>query len=68
MEDGISTGTAAQRVGLSQQYIYRLVKDGRIKAVMTDLGYLVDPHDLARFAAERGAKKAARKARKAVAS
>jgi excisionase family DNA binding protein len=68
MEDGISTGTAAQRLGVSQQYIWRLVKQGHIAATQTALGFLVDPEDLARFAAERAAKKKARKGRKAVKS
>lgn len=56
MKIGISTGNAARQIGVSQQYIGRLIATGRLKATLTDLGYLVDPDDLDRFQREREAK------------
>jgi excisionase family DNA binding protein len=56
MSIGISTGNAARRLGVSQQYVTRLCSEGRLKATQTDLGYLVDEKDLARFAKERAAR------------
>jgi hypothetical protein len=41
------------RLDLSQPYINRLIRLGRLRAVRTRLGFLVDPESVAAFEAER---------------
>jgi excisionase family DNA binding protein len=65
---GISTGKAARILGVSQVYVTRLVAGGRLKAVKTDLGYLVDTDDLARMAEERRTKSERRRTGKSAAT
>jgi excisionase family DNA binding protein len=50
----------ARRLDLSQPRAWRLVHEGRIVAVRTRLGWLVDPTSLEAYAAER-ARRATRK-------
>jgi hypothetical protein len=48
-----------RELDLSQVYINRLVRQGRLRAVRTRLGWLVDPASVAALEAERVARKAA---------
>jgi hypothetical protein len=47
-------------VGISQAYVSRLIKAGRLHAVKTRLGWLLDPDSVAAFQAERAARLRAR--------
>jgi hypothetical protein len=51
---------AMRELDLSQPYVNRLVRGGKLRAVRTRLGWLVDPESVATFAQERAAKRAAR--------
>jgi excisionase family DNA binding protein len=44
---------AMRTLDVSDTYVARLIRQGRIRAVHTRLGYLIDPESLAAFAAER---------------
>jgi hypothetical protein len=46
-----------RELGLSQCYINQLIHGGRLDAVRTRLGWLVDPKSVMAFAAEREARK-----------
>jgi hypothetical protein len=46
-----------REIGLSQCYINILIHQGRLQAVKTRLGWLVDPASVAALAAERATRK-----------
>jgi hypothetical protein len=50
-----------RETGLSQAWISQLIHAGRLHAVRTRLGWLLDPASVAAFEAERAARKATRK-------
>jgi hypothetical protein len=49
-----------RELDLSQVYINRLVRQGRLRAVRTRLGWLVDPKSVRAYAQERAEKRAGR--------
>lgn len=51
--DAVPTGAAARRLGLSDSYIRRLTRDGRLRSVKTALGHLIPREALDEFARER---------------
>jgi excisionase family DNA binding protein len=51
LERWMGTGQVAGRLGYSRQYIIKLAKDGKIRAVKTGAGWLYDPDSVAAFAA-----------------
>jgi excisionase family DNA binding protein len=53
---------AVRELDVSSAYVARLIRDRRIRAVRTRLGYLIDPASLAAFAAERIARQRKRSA------
>ncbi len=55
-----SVRDVVRELDLSQVYVNRLVRLGRLRAVRTRLGWLVDPASVAAFETERAARKAAR--------
>jgi excisionase family DNA binding protein len=44
---------AAQQLGIARLTCYQLIKLGRVRAVQTPLGLLVDPASVERYAATR---------------
>jgi hypothetical protein len=59
---------AVRDLGFSSGYVARLIRQQRIRAVRTRLGYLIDPASLAAFEAEHAAHSPRRKHEVAVAS
>lgn len=51
---------AQRRLDVSAVYVGRLIREQRIRAVRTRLGWLIAPDSLAAFEAERAARKAAK--------
>jgi len=51
--DGLTTGQAARLLGLSEQSVRGLVRAGKLAAVQTPLGALIDEADAHRLAAAR---------------
>jgi excisionase family DNA binding protein len=45
-----------RQLDMSQPYVTRLIHSGRLQAVRTRLGWLVNPESVAAFAAERTAR------------
>jgi excisionase family DNA binding protein len=46
------------RLGFSGPYVNKLVRTGRLRAVRTRLGWLIDPQSVEAFAAARSAQRA----------
>jgi excisionase family DNA binding protein len=59
-----SVRRAAARLGSSRQYTEREIAKGRLRAVETALGRLVDPESLEQYLRERDRRRALRKARR----
>jgi hypothetical protein len=57
-----SVRDVVRELDLSQVYVNRLVRQGRLHAVRTRLGWLVDPQSVAEFQAEREARQQKRSA------
>jgi hypothetical protein len=51
-----------RELSLSQCYVNIMIHDGRLDAVCTRLGWLVDPESVARLKAERAARLAQKRA------
>jgi len=51
-----------RELDLSQVYVNRLVRQGRLRAVRTRLGWLVDPESVQAYARERAQRRAVRAA------
>jgi hypothetical protein len=62
MADWPTIREVTRQADLSQVYVWRLVRDGRLRGIRTHLGWLVDPESVVVYQAERAAKKAAQKA------
>lgn len=58
LEDWLTPGEAAPHIGISRQALHKWLYDGRLRAVNTHAGWLIDPEDVTRLASEREAKKA----------
>jgi excisionase family DNA binding protein len=54
----MGTGQVANRLGYSRQYVIKLAKERRIRAVKTGAGWLYDPDSVETFAAKIDASKA----------
>ena len=52
LERWIGVGQVSKRLGRSRQGTINLLDEGRIRAVKTPIGWLVDPEDVERFAAD----------------
>ena len=50
----VSVGQAAHDVGVSAEYLWRLIRCGELRGVSTVLGTLVEPVDVERLAVQRG--------------
>lgn len=46
----------SKKLGRSRQGVINLLDEGRIRSVKTQIGWLVDPEDVERFAREQGVK------------
>ena len=55
-EERLSTGQTAHRLGLSPQYVRKLVEDKRLQATPSPLGWLISARSVDRLAKERQAK------------
>ena len=53
LEGSVSTGPAARRLGVSDAYVRRLVRDGRLRSIRTPLGRLIPRDALEEFAHQR---------------
>ena len=51
------TGKAARLLEVSQTYVRRLVQEGRLRAIRTDIGYMIVEQDLHRLFAARAEKR-----------
>jgi excisionase family DNA binding protein len=58
LEQWMGTGQVANRLGYSRQYVIKLAKERRIRAVKTGAGWLYDPDSVETFAAKIDASKA----------
>jgi excisionase family DNA binding protein len=54
LEEWMTTGDAASRLGKSRQGVVWLCENRRLRAARTRLGWLVDPKDVVRYAREHG--------------
>jgi excisionase family DNA binding protein len=57
LERWMGTGQVADRLGYSRQYIIKLAKERRIRAVKTGAGWLYDPDSVEIFRARLKANK-----------
>lgn len=55
LERHITARQVALELGVSVQYVHRLMNDGRLPAIKTPLGWLIDPDDVLRLKEERQA-------------
>lgn len=53
LEDWLTASEAAAVIGISRQALYPYLFDGRIRAVETRAGWIIDPVDLERMKKER---------------
>jgi len=53
LDEAASTGQAARRLGVSDSYVRRLVRDGRLPSIPTPLGRLIPRDALDEFARRR---------------
>ena len=53
LKEAQSTGSAARFLGVSDSYVRRLVRDGRLAAIPTPLGCLIPRESLEDFARRR---------------
>ena len=51
--DAVSTGPAARFLGVSDSYVRRLVRNGRLASIATPLGRLIPRNSLEEFARRR---------------
>jgi excisionase family DNA binding protein len=58
LERWMGTGQVAHRLGYSRQYVIKLAKERKIRAVKTGAGWLYDPDSIETFAAKIDASKA----------
>ena len=56
LERWLTASEAAAIVGISRQALYPYLYDGRLRAVETRAGWLIDPEDADRLRQERGDK------------
>ena len=55
LEDWLTPSEAAERIGISRQGLHKSYLDnGRLRAVRTHAGWLIDPEDVERVRRERG--------------
>jgi excisionase family DNA binding protein len=54
LEEWLTTGDTASRLGKSRQGVVWLCENRRLRAARTRLGWLVDPSDVERYAREHG--------------
>ncbi len=59
LEELLTVRQVAELVGVSTQYIHRLIKESRIPATRTALGYLIAPEVAEQLQQEREVKNAA---------
>jgi excisionase family DNA binding protein len=57
LERWMGTGQVADRLGYSRQYVIKLAKERKIRAVKTGAGWLYDPDSVETFAAKIDASK-----------
>jgi excisionase family DNA binding protein len=53
LEEWLTPGDAAEVIGVSRQWIHKLLEERRLRSVKTRAGWLIDPADAERVAAER---------------
>jgi hypothetical protein len=53
VEESMAPSAAARELGLSKTMVCLLCRQGKLLALKTPLGWLVDPDDVARLAEER---------------
>lgn len=56
LEGWMGVGQMSKKLGRSRQGVINLLDEGRIRSVKTQIGWLVDPEDVERFAREQGVK------------
>lgn len=56
LEGWMGVGQVSSRLGRSRQGVINLLDEGRIRAVKTPIGWLVDPDGVERFAREHNKK------------
>jgi excisionase family DNA binding protein len=55
LEDWLTPSEAAERLGISRQALHKTYLDnGKLRAVRTHAGWLIDPDDVDRVRRERG--------------
>jgi len=52
----VSVGQAARELGVSAEYLRRLIRRGDLRGVSTVLGTIIDPAEVDRLARERAAR------------
>ena len=52
-ETWLTATDAAERIGISRQAIHKWLEDGKLRAVKTRLGWLIDPKAVEEAAQER---------------
>jgi excisionase family DNA binding protein len=57
LEDWIGPGEAATRIGVSRQWVHKLLEERRLRAVKTRAGWIIDPDDVDRVRRERDKQK-----------
>jgi hypothetical protein len=57
IESLLSPSEAGEILGTSGQWVTQMCRAGKVRAYQTSLGWLIDPDDLLRVAAERAEKK-----------
>ena len=53
VHDAVPTGAAARYLGVSDSYVRRLMRDGRLPSIPTPLGHLIPRQVLEAFARQR---------------
>ena len=53
LESWMSPATAARKLGVSPQWVQELVDTGKLRAIRTELGRLIDPASVDELSAER---------------
>jgi excisionase family DNA binding protein len=52
-ENWLTATDAAERIGISRQAVHKWLEDGKLRAVKTRLGWLIDPEAVEKAARER---------------
>ena len=54
MESWLTPTDVGRRFGVSRQAVHKWLENGKLRAVKTRAGWLIDPDDVERAARERG--------------